>query len=153
VVAARATADLPRERVRDVERQLYAGERADDTAARVSRLLVDPAATLTRAPAVTPDDLRDLRAARDEADREVERAVAAVCAKRARATLAERRERMRDLLDAAEHYAAMLAEVIAADNAEAAAGYAPDRAVFFSDHEEHRRRADRIRRFAEALGA
>jgi hypothetical protein len=153
VVAAREKAAALHERVHSAERALYAGEHADDRAGRVSRLLADPGTSLTRTPAVTIDDLRDLRAAAAEADREVERAESTVRAEYVSATLAERRERLRDLLGAAEHFYALADEEIRIDNTEASAGYAPARVVYSADREALSRLVERIRHQDAALSA
>jgi len=153
VIAAREKADALHERVRIAERALYAGEQADDRAGRVSRLLADPGTSLTRAPVVTIDDLRDLRAAAAEAEREVERVVATVRAEYFSATLAERRERLLAHLAALEHLDALDAEAIRKDNTDASAGYDPSRVVFIADREHTQRRMDRIRRGVGALPA
>lgn len=145
VIAAREKADALHERVRIAERALYAGEQADGRAGRVSRLLANPDASLTRAPAITVDDLRDLHAAADEAEREVERVADVVRAEYVSATLPERRELMRDLLGAAEHLAALVDEKIRRDNTEAAAGYDPRRVVYSTDRENLQRLIDRGR--------
>ena len=153
VIAAAETVDQLRERVRAAERALYTGSSHDVGADRVATLLANPAATLTRAPTITPEDLRDLRAAAEVAGRELEITRHRVSSEYLRSILPARRERAAALLAAAEHLAELIDVKVTLSHRLDAAGHSAPRLAFPDDRATLMRLAERIRRHAETLGA
>jgi hypothetical protein len=153
VIAAGERLTTLGERRQAAERQLRGGSIVHDSTDRVARLLADPMATLTRAPAISEDDLRDLRAAEAEAERELERAGREVMTEFARAIRPTRRKQATELIEAAERLVDLLEAEIAFTGRMTGAGHDPVRLAFATDRDSLQRLLDRVRRAADTLSA